>query len=141
MRANRLVLAALAAAIPAQTMAGFVDNYARWKEMTPQWQLAYLAGAVDTLLQIAIEGEPKDDTARREGILKCFDRQAFNAERALDLVNNHYKEFPVDGQYGPSPVLFYEMIQMCLPQINEERAKLGLPAAKRLPRQLSRDTP
>ncbi|KPF47279.1 hypothetical protein [Rhizobium sp. AAP43] len=141
MRANRLALAALAALIPAQAMAGFVDNYAKWKEMPQQSQLVYLAGAVDTLLQIAIEGEPKDDTARREGILTCFDRQAFDAERALELVNNHYKEFPVDGQYGPSPVLFYGIIQMCLPQINEERAKLGLPAAKRLPRQLSRDTP
>ncbi|MFN3317569.1 MAG: hypothetical protein ACK43M_02410 [Allorhizobium sp.] len=141
MKAHLQSIAVMAALIPAQAMAGFVDNYAKWKEMPQQSQLVYLAGAVDALLQIATKGEPKDDTARREGILTCFDRQAFDAGRALELVNNHYKEFPVDGQYGPAPVLFYGIVQMCLPQINEERAKLGLSALIRLPDQLSADNP
>ena len=141
MRVNRLAVVILAALLPVQAMAGFIDNYTAWKKAPVEQRAIYLQGALDAFLQLAIEGEPKNLTARRDGIGSCLNQQEFSLQSAMELIDNHYKDYPVDWHFAPAPVLYYEMLGMCLPQINEEREKLGLPPNRRLPRQLTNDTP
>ena len=142
MRANRLALAAMAALIHAQALAGgFVENYAAWKKYPADVQAVYLQGVVDGWLQIVQSGEDDSWKARQAGIWSCFEKQRYDTPMALELVNGHYKVHPVDWKYAPAVVLYFAINSMCLPEINEERAKLGLSAWVRIPAQISNDTP
>ena len=128
--------------VPAHAMAvGFLNDYAAWKKAPAEFQTVYLQGAVDGWLQLEQNSDPEKLKARRAGMLSCFQKRNFDASLALELVNNHYKAHPVDWQYAPAVVLYFAINSMCLPEINEERGKLGLPALVRLPAQLSKDRP
>ena len=127
---------------PAQARApGFIGDYSTWKDVPPKLQIIYLQGVLDSWMQIEQKSDPDKLKARRAGNLSCFVKRNFDANMALELVNSHYKAYPVDWQYAPSVVLYFEINSMCLPDINEEREKLGLPPNQRLPRQLANDTP
>lgn len=141
MRARRFAVAVAVTLLPVQSMAGYMNNYAAWKQGSPEEQAIYLLGALDGWLQIGQKSDPENLKVRRAGMLSCFDKLGFNGGLAVDLVNTHYKDYPVDWHYGPAAVLYYAINGMCLPEINEERAKVGLPALIRLPAQLSADTP
>lgn len=142
MKAHLHAIAVMAALIPAQAKAGgFVANYTEWKKAPADVQAVYLQGVVDGWIQIDQKSDADNLKARRAGMRSCFEKQSFDTPMALELVNSHYKTHPVDWKYAPAVVLYFAVNGMCLPEINEERAKLGLPTLIRIPTQISKDNP
>lgn len=142
MRATTIAFLTLSTLIPAQAVAGgFVENYAAWSKAPADVQAIYLQGVVDGWLQIDQKSDADNLKARRTGIRSCFEKHSFDTPVALELVNGHYKAHAVDWKYAPAVVLYFAVNGMCLPEINEERAKLGLPALVRIPAQISKDGP
>lgn len=131
------VLATLLAASGAHAM--FVSNYAAWKQLTPEMQSAYLAGAMDSWTRTSTRGEPDWVKAQRTGINECIRTQQIDTGALIELVNNHYTAYPADWRLHPASVLKDMVMDTCLADVNKERAKIGYEPWERKSGQISKD--
>lgn len=127
----------LSVMLPSNATAGFLTNYARWKEISPSEQGAYLAGVMDHWSRTSTPGEAPWRQAQRTGINKCVREQQIDTGMLVDLVNTHYETYTADWRFPPAAVIVHVMSGTCLEDVNSEREKAGFPKWDRKPAQLS----
>ena len=138
---SRMFLPAILATVMAASSANamFVSNYAKWKQLAPETQSAYLAGAMDSWTRTSARGEPAWFEPQRTGINACIRTQEIHAGMLVELVNGHYKAYPADWRLPPASVLQDVVMGTCLADVNKERAKIGLAPWERKTGQISKD--
>ena len=124
---------------PISANAQYVSNYARWKELPPLMQEAYIIGVLDGWTRTSAAGEPAWMKPERTGVNKCLREQEISSTMLVQLVNSHYETYSADWRLPPAPVAKDVVVGTCLADINSEREKAGLPPWERKPGQISRD--
>ena len=105
-----------------------VTNYGQWRSLSQPLKIAYLSGSFDQLMLGLYSDSLANKVAGAEylGIFDCVQTKGITTSIFVEMVDQRYLNHSNEWGFGPSAELNAAILDICKPQINEERRKFHL---------------
>jgi hypothetical protein len=102
----------------------FVVNYGAWRALSQPSKNAYVAGALDALINPG--STDAYEIADAKGVSNCALGAGFTPAVLAEMLDRRYAQHSEEWSYGAASELGAALVETCTAQINEERRKGGL---------------